>query len=113
MPFDALSGFFDPSVQFGLKFDLSEAARPPRRRTPPRPSPARAGPVRNPARCGPRAPVSPRSAPARRRGLPAPAAQGEKAAGKSDDKAPRPAAKKEGEEGSAEVVSLDAFRKKS
>ena len=47
------------------------------------------------------------------KGLPAPAAQGEKAAGKSDDKAPRPAAKKEGEEGSAEVVSLDAFRKKS
>ncbi len=24
VPFDALSGFFDPSVQFGLKFDLGE-----------------------------------------------------------------------------------------
>jgi hypothetical protein len=45
--------------------------------------------------------------------LPAPAAQGEKSGGKPDEKAPRPAAKKEGEEGSAEVVSLDAFRKKS
>jgi hypothetical protein len=47
------------------------------------------------------------------KGLPAPAASGEKDAGKADDKAPRPAAKKDGEEGSAEVVSLDAFRKKS
>ncbi|TXM95772.1 Stringent starvation protein B, partial [Methylobacterium sp. WL103] len=26
VPFDALSGFFDPSVQFGLKFDLNETA---------------------------------------------------------------------------------------
>src|SRR3954467_9818393 len=24
VPFDALTGFFDPSVQFGLKFDLSD-----------------------------------------------------------------------------------------
>ena len=29
VPFDALSGFFDPSVQFGLKFDLSEAGETP------------------------------------------------------------------------------------
>ena len=27
VPFDALTGFFDPSVQFGLKFDLSEGRR--------------------------------------------------------------------------------------
>lgn len=29
VPFEALSGFFDPSVQFGLKFDLSEAGETP------------------------------------------------------------------------------------
>ncbi|AIQ92936.1 hypothetical protein MCBMB27_04028 [Methylobacterium phyllosphaerae] len=114
VPFDALSGFFDPSVQFGLKFDLSEAGETPEE--------ANAAPAAKP---GPRGAgsepgeVRPKSAglatigSGAPKGLPAPAAQGEKAAGKSDDKAPRPAAKKEGEEGSAEVVSLDAFRKKS
>jgi uncharacterized protein len=110
VPFDALSGFFDPSVQFGLKFDLGETAN------------ELAGePDVPPAKTGPRGAASEPSEVKPKTGtglatlgttaptvLPAPAAQG-----KADDKATRPAAKKDGEEGTAEVVSLDAFRKKS
>ncbi|MGP9820612.1 SspB family protein, partial [Salinarimonas sp. NSM] len=29
VPYDALTGFFDPSVQFGLKFEIREAAQAP------------------------------------------------------------------------------------
>lgn len=58
IPFDALTGFFDPSVQFGLKFELSgaepadndeadgDAAEPERPVTPPTPLPL---PARAPA----------------------------------------------------------------
>ena len=41
VPFDALSGFVDPSVQFGLKFDLSEAGETPEEANA---APAKAGP---------------------------------------------------------------------
>ena len=117
VPFDALSGFFDPSVQFGLKFDLSEAGQDSVGEA--APSEAKAGPRGAGSEPGE---VSPKTG----TGLAAiggaavptvlPAAQGKgegKKDGKGDYKAPRPAAKKDGEEGSAEVVSLDAFRKKS
>jgi uncharacterized protein len=113
VPFEALSGFFDPSVQFGLKFDLSEAGETPEEANA---APAKAGPRGAGSEPGE---VRPKSAglatigAGAPKGLPAPAAPGEKDAGKADDKAPRSAAKKDGEEGSAEVVSLDAFRKKS
>ncbi|MDP4025357.1 ClpXP protease specificity-enhancing factor SspB [Methylobacterium sp. NEAU 140] len=109
VPFDALSGFFDPSVQFGLKFDLSEAAN----EVPAEAAPAKAGPRGAASEPGE---VSPKGTGLAAIGsnvpkvLPAPAAG---TPGKGDEKAPRPAARKEGEEGSAEVVSLDAFRKKS
>jgi hypothetical protein len=111
VPFDALSGFFDPSVQFGLKFDLGETGNE-----------AAGEPEVPAAKNGPRGAASEPSEVKPKTGtglatlgtspptvLPTPAAQG----GKGDDKATRPAAKKDGEEGSAEVVSLDAFRKKS
>jgi hypothetical protein len=113
VPFDALSGFFDPSVQFGLKFDLSEAGETPEEANtaPAKPGPRGAG--SEPGEVRPKSAGLATIGASAPKGLPAPAAQGEKAAGTSDDKAPRPAAKKEGEEGSAEVVSLDAFRKKS
>jgi uncharacterized protein len=113
VPFDALSGFFDPSVQFGLKFDLSEAGETPEEANA---APAKAGPRgagSEPGEVRPKAGGLATIGAGVPKGLPAPAAQAEKSAGKSDEKAPRPAAKKEGEEGSAEVVSLDAFRKKS
>lgn len=110
VPFDALSGFFDPSVQFGLKFDLGEmgnesAGEPaaPEAKVGPRGAGSEPGEVKPKTGTG-LATIGAGTVPTV---LPAPAA-----AGKGDDKA-KPAAKKEGEEGSAEVVSLDAFRKKN
>ncbi len=112
VPFDALSGFFDPSVQFGLKFDLGEAgndvpAEPeaPATKAGPRGAGSEPGEVKPKTGTG-LATIGASGVPTV---LPASAAQG----GKADDKAARPAAKKDGEEGTAEVVSLDAFRKKS
>lgn len=111
VPFDALSGFFDPSVQFGLKFDLGEAANEvpgepdvPAAKNGPRGAASEPGEVKPKTGTG-LATFGGAGVPTV---LPAPAAPS-----KSDDKASRPAAKKEGEEGTAEVVSLDAFRKKS
>ena len=111
VPFDALSGFFDPSVQFGLKFDLGEVgndlpAEPeaPVAKNGPRGAASEPGEVKPKTGTG-LATIGATGVPTV---LPA-ATQG----GKTDDKASRPAAKKDGEEGTAEVVSLDAFRKKS
>jgi len=111
VPFDALSGFFDPSVQFGLKFDLGEVGNDlpvepeaPVAKNGPRGAASEPGEVKPKTGTG-LATIGATGVPTV---LPA-AAQG----GKTDDKAPRPAAKKDGEEGTAEVVSLDAFRKKS
>jgi len=111
VPFDALSGFFDPSVQFGLKFDLGEVgndlpAEPeaPVAKNGPRGAASEPGEVKPKTGTG-LATIGATGVPTV---LPA-AAQG----GKTDDKASRPTAKKDGEEGTAEVVSLDAFRKKS
>lgn len=112
VPFDALTGFFDPSVQFGLKFDLSEGAEAeatgedqPGLKAGPR------GAASEPSEIKPKstglAALSPGGTP---KVLPAPAAQGAKA----EDKPARPPRKEgDGEETGAEVVSLDAFRKKS
>ncbi|MCJ2092857.1 ClpXP protease specificity-enhancing factor SspB [Methylobacterium sp. J-072] len=114
VPFDALSGFFDPSVQFGLKFDLTEAGEVPEEANA---APAKAGPRgagSEPSEVRPKGAGLATIGSAAPKVLPAPAAQGDKPPGaKPEEKAPRPAAKKDGEEGSAEVVSLDAFRKKS
>jgi uncharacterized protein len=109
VPFDAVTGFFDPSVQFGLKFELSGAAEA----APAAPaSPAR-GAASEPAVMPPKKPIVP--VPAK---SPAPKLA-TKAAGDGDkppktDKAkPEKAADKGDVASSAEVVSLDAFRKKS
>ena len=114
VPFDALSGFFDPSVQFGLKFDLSEASETPEEANP---APAKAGPrgaASEPGEFKPKAMGTGLAAigAGAPKVLPAPAAaRSEKS---EEPKVARPAAaKKDGEEGSAEVVSLDAFRKKN
>ena len=109
VPFDALSGFFDPSVQFGLKFDLSEAGEAPEEANATQAKTGPRGAGSEPTEVRPKGSGLATIGSAASKGLPAPAAQGDK----PDEKAPRPAAKKEGEEGSAEVVSLDAFRKKS
>jgi len=124
VPFDALTGFFDPSVQFGLTFESSETTAENDDKAPsgkpvavPTPVPAKVSPPTPPAAAGGRlsqgepapkrapkgAASEPVTAPAPESGVQTPA----KPAASADDKA---AADKG--EGSAEVLSLDAFRKK-
>lgn len=101
IPFDAVTGFFDPSVKFGLKFEAVQAAdaaaEPEKPAAKPRKSPAKAK-----AAADGNAPV--------------PMAKKPKAPARQDtpaDDAPAEAAPPAAEGGaSAEVVSLDAFRKK-
>jgi len=109
IPFDALTGFFDPSVQFGLKFDSQdeeeEAGPPPS----PAPQPVRGSgsePVelKQPRKSLPAAEKKPSPEKA-----PAPAAKAEKPASETAPSKTEDAA----QAGSAEVVSLDAFRKKN
>lgn len=103
VPFDALSGFFDPSVQFGLKFETSEEAEgdeaqdgaaEPIPLTPPSASVPSIG--------GPDAKPSPRKAPG-----------GQKGSGKKGAAAAKAGSEDAEETSGAEVVSLDSFRKKS
>ncbi|WP_375463946.1 SspB family protein [uncultured Methylobacterium sp.] len=115
VPFDALSGFFDPSVQFGLKFDLNEAAVEDAAQAPAKPGPR--GAASEPSETKPKgtglAAIGsnvPKVVPA----LPA-AQTGAKAEEPKEPRNAKPMPKKDGEgtEASAEVVSLDAFRKKN
>jgi len=98
IPFDALTGFFDPSVQFGLKFDSQDDDEEEAPEAAPAPQPAR----------GSSEPVElkqPRKAlPATEKAAAPKAEQAEASA----EQAPEPDAS-----GTAEVVSLDAFRKKN
>jgi hypothetical protein len=106
IPFDALTGFFDPSVQFGLKFDTQDEDEEEEiAEAPPAPAPAKTGDV---------APVElkqPRKAPEKKAGANAVAGTAE---GDADGPAEANAeAADPSQAGSAEVVSLDAFRKKN
>ncbi len=98
VPFSAVKGFFDPSVQFGLQFEVvreaeEEAAPAPEK--PPKEKPAKQP---KPAQTRPRGAASePAEVPA---SLPKPA--------KADEAKGKAGADKSG----ADVVSLDAFRKK-
>ena len=120
VPFDALTGFFDPSVQFGLKFDLTEGSE---EVTEDEDADAPVAVGKNAPRGAASEPseVSPKGTGIATIGQAAPkslqtspAAQN---AAKAEDGKDSPASKpkKEGDspESSAEVVSLDAFRKKS
>ena len=125
IPFDALSGFFDPSVQFGLKFDLNEGAEGEETAEAPAaaPKPGPRGAASEPAEIKPKgigtglAPVAagPKIVPA----LPVAREAREPEAGAKDGakdnaKPGKPEAAEKGDkEASAEVVSLDAFRKKN
>ena len=107
VPFDALSGFFDPSVQFGLKFETNETAGAAAEEVDePEGAGAQPIPLAPPkaARSGPKSGV--------------PKLGGRKASAAEKDDAERQASKKAADAepdtpGSAEVVSLDSFRKKS
>ena len=119
IPFDALTGFFDPSVQFGLKFEVQGAAAE-EEPAPKAPRPAR-GAGSEPVELQPNKPVVPVVAKTASPKIGAkPPAAADKAPGKPE-KADKPVksekAKDKKEEapgaGSAEVVSLDSFRKKN
>jgi hypothetical protein len=108
IPFDALTGFFDPSVQFGLKFDGQEEEEEEINEIPPAPQPVRnSEPVelKQPRKPTPAAEKKP--APEK-----APAAETEQSP-KEPSPAPKPEAADANASGTAEVVSLDAFRKKN
>jgi hypothetical protein len=115
VPYDAVIGFFDPSVQFGLKFELNgagEAAPAPGLVPAPAPAAARRGAASEPAETPPRKPVVPvtgRSAAPKLAAKPAGADKAAKAEKTEKPKAEKPADPAAG----AEVVSLDSFRKKS
>ena len=101
VPFDALTGFFDPSVQFGLKFEINDAEAVPD-------APAVEPTPLKPKSVVPVVPGSlPKPEPKVRK---VPADEGEEAEKKRASKK-KPAATEETT--GAEVVSLDAFRKKS
>ncbi|GJE29740.1 SspB family protein [Methylobacterium organophilum] len=117
IPFDALSGFFDPSVQFGLKFDQNEAGEEAEEEAAPSTKPGPRGAASEPAEVSPKGGTL-TALPNAAKIVPALPAKPE-AAVAEDKGADKPAkdkpaaAKGETKEGSAEVVSLDAFRKKS
>lgn len=109
VPFEAITGFFDPSVQFGLKFEPKdgETAEGEAAAAAPRPAPLASVPE------GPRpAPVEAAREPEKKPATKAPtkaskAAKPEEPA-KVVEKAPDAPA-----ETGAQIVSLDAFRKKT
>lgn len=111
VPFDAITTFFDPSVQFGLKFETQDVPEAPSNSDqPPGPAKAPRGAASEPS-IAPPAPLALPAKPA------APAAKGK--AGAAAEAAEKPASPKDGESDAADdgagaqVVSLDAFRKKT
>ena len=110
VPFDALTGFFDPSVQFGLKFEIQDGAEEPSAAAPgPAAVPRQArGAASEPTEAAPKKAGPPaKSAP---KLAPAPAVEAPEKPGKT---APASEKDKGDAERSGAVVSLDAFRKKS
>jgi len=106
IPFDALTGFFDPSVQFGLKFDSQDEDEDEIDETPAAPQPVRGAGSEPVELKQPRRPQSDKK-PAPEK---APAAQTEAEITADDAGAEMP---ETSAPGTAEVVSLDAFRKKN
>lgn len=104
IPFDALTGFFDPSVQFGLKFDSQDEEEEDAAEASPAPQPVRGNTSEPVELKQPRKPL-----PAAEK--PEAAPKGEQA--DTSEGAQDPVAEGVAAPGSAEVVSLDAFRKKN
>lgn len=105
IPYDAITTFFDPSVQFGLKFETQDAAGEAQASEPAAPAKAPRGAASEPS-VAPAAPLALPPKPAQK-ALPASA---KKEAAEADTDAKVDEAE---EEGGAQVVSLDAFRKKT
>lgn len=108
IPFDALTGFFDPSVQFGLKFDTQDDEDEEEIvEAPPAPAPVRTGDTAPVELKQPRKSSEKKAESDKVKPSPAPA----EATAEADR--PQKTEAGEGQPGSAEVVSLDAFRKKN
>ncbi|WP_439496602.1 SspB family protein [Bosea sp. (in: a-proteobacteria)] len=118
VPFDAITTFFDPSVQFGLKFETQDAPEEASN------SDQAPGATKTPRGAGSEpsvAPPAPLALPVKPAPASLPAAKG-KAAGRDDGSAAKSTDKKADAEveaaddddaGGAQVVSLDSFRKKT
>lgn len=102
IPYDAITTFFDPSVQFGLKFETQDAAEAPASE-PAAPAKAPRGAASEPSV----APAAPLALP------PKPAQKALPTSAKEAPGADAEAGPEAEEEGGAQVVSLDAFRKKT
>ena len=116
IPFDAITGFFDPSVQFGLKFEIRGEA-PEESEAVAKPTQLPRGAGSEPAELQPKLPAAPIAAKSAVPKLPAKPKPVDGKPGKGTPP-PAPAAGKpekigEADAPAAEVVSLDAFRKKS
>ena len=98
VPYDALTGFFDPSVQFGLKFEVQETIEEGANDTEPTP-------IAPPVKTAPAKAEKSRST------------TSETAEPKAKASKPKvvdkPAAEEPAPAGDAKVVSIDAFRKKT
>jgi hypothetical protein len=123
IPFDAITTFFDPSVQFGLKFETQEAAdsasandqipTPKIRGAGSEPSEAPPAPIALPVKATPAGVPAIKGKAERDAG---PAGKGSAKAAKSrpDDSSPDESDAAAGDDGGgAQVVSLDSFRKKT
>lgn len=118
VPFDALTGFFDPSVQFGLKFEVQgeQAAEAPVETASGRPA---RGAGSEPVDLAPKKAPVPVPAKTVPKLTAKPAGESEKAKPEKADRADKPAKAERAKdkaatpESGAEVVSLDSFRKKS
>ncbi|KMO36139.1 Stringent starvation protein B [Methylobacterium variabile] len=114
VPFEAVTGFFDPSVQFGLKFELNDGTTS-EDAAPAGTSSLRAirGAGSEPSEAPPKVPAIgsnlPKIVPATDKAAKPPAKDGADEEAKPGEEAERTDAPQEG----ASVVSLDAFRKKS
>jgi hypothetical protein len=109
VPFEAIKGFFDPSVQFGLQFEtITEAQAAPAKAA----NESEAGKGAGGERHGSR--PSPRGAASEPEERPAPARGKKKASLPAEPKPEKPEkpAKPADPRSGAEVVSLDKFRKK-
>lgn len=134
VPFEAIAGFYDPSVQFGLKFEVSgeddddiageetdegEETAPGFVANLPRPAPeekkagprgAGSEPVMVAGKTAPAEPARVKAGKARDDKTKDDKAKGDKAGKTADEK---PAAPASAEGGESKVVSIDAFRKKT
>lgn len=126
VPFESVVGFFDPSVQFGLKFEAQVESAQDNDEHSPAALPAPAKPsIAKPSIVKPAAAKALRGAGSEPDEMPAPVALAPKASGKAkpaakaakaeaaEASAEEPAASDTSEKTGAQVVSLDAFRKKT